>query len=204
MRGDQRTAEELLASARDGDGEAFRGLVEPYRHELQVHCYRILGSVQGAEDLLQETLLAAWRGIGGYEERASLRTWLYRIATNRWLNALRAGARRRHEHAAYRAELPMPEPSRRREEPSWLEPYPDVLLAGIADDVPGPGGPVRGQGVGVAGLPRGAASTAAEAAGRAGAAGRPGLSGRRGGDRSRHVRERRDHGAETSAGRAGT
>ncbi|YCK35319.1 sigma-70 family RNA polymerase sigma factor [Actinomadura sp. ATCC 39365] len=135
---DRRTPGDLLASARAGDGEAFRGLVEPYRHELQVHCYRILGSVHDAEDLLQETLLAAWRGIGDFEERASLRTWLYRIATNRCLNALRAGARRPHEHAAYRAEIPMPEPSRRREEPSWLEPYPDALLAEIPDDVPGP------------------------------------------------------------------
>jgi RNA polymerase sigma-70 factor (ECF subfamily) len=96
----QRPAGDLPALARRGDGEAFRGLVEPYRRELQVHCYRILGSVQDAEDLLQDTLLAAWRGIGGYEERASVRTWLYRIATNRCLNALRAGARRPHEHAA--------------------------------------------------------------------------------------------------------
>ena len=129
--------ETLLALARSGDGDAFRELVEPHRHELQVHCYRILGSVQDAEDLLQETLLAAWRGIGGYEERASVRTWLYRIATNRCLNALRAGARRPHEYPEARSEVPLPEPTRRRAEPSWLEPYPDVLL-GIADDVPGP------------------------------------------------------------------
>jgi RNA polymerase sigma-70 factor (TIGR02960 family) len=136
----QRSAEDLLALAlaRRGDGEAFRGLVEPYRRELQVHCYRILGSVQDAEDLLQETLLAAWRGIGGYEERASVRTWLYRIATNRCLNALRAGARRPHEYAAYHPEVPLPEPSHRRAEPSWLEPYPDVLLDEIADHMPGP------------------------------------------------------------------
>ncbi|RVX45048.1 RNA polymerase sigma-70 factor (ECF subfamily) [Nonomuraea polychroma] len=132
----QRSAEDLLALARGGDGEAFREIVEPYRRELQVHCYRILGSVQDAEDLLQETLLAAWRGIGGYEERASLRTWLYRIATNRCLNALRAGARR--PHPAYRPEVPLPEPSHRRAEPSWLEPYPDVLLDEIADHMPGP------------------------------------------------------------------
>jgi RNA polymerase sigma-70 factor (ECF subfamily) len=103
-----------------------------------VHCYRILGSVQDAEDLLQETLLAAWRGIGGYEERASVRTWLYRIATNRCLNALRAGARRPPEYAAYQPEVPLPEPTHRRAEPSWLEPYPDVLLDGIADQTPGP------------------------------------------------------------------
>jgi RNA polymerase sigma-70 factor (TIGR02960 family) len=131
-------AGDLLALARSGDGEAFRGLVEPYRRELQLHCYRILGSVQDAEDLLQETLLAAWRGIGGYEERASVRTWLYRIATNRCLNALRAGARRPPEYAAYQPEVPLPEPSHRRAEPSWLEPYPDVLLDEIADHMPGP------------------------------------------------------------------
>lgn len=131
-------AAELLALARGGDGEAFRGLVEPYRRELQVHCYRILGSVQDAEDLVQETLLAAWRGIGGYEERASVRTWLYRIATNRCLNALRAGARRPNDQAAYRSEAGLPEPSHRPAEPSWLEPYPDSLLDGIADHAPGP------------------------------------------------------------------
>src|SRR6478672_13086290 len=83
-----------LDRARAGDGDAFRELTAPYRGELQLHCYRILGSVQDAEDVLQETLLAAWRGLGQYEERASLRTWLYRIATNRCLNALRASGRR--------------------------------------------------------------------------------------------------------------
>ncbi|MFE2756553.1 sigma-70 family RNA polymerase sigma factor [Actinosynnema sp. NPDC059335] len=134
----QRSAEELLRLARGGDGEAFRGLVEPYRRELQVHCYRILGSVQDAEDLLQETLLAAWRGIGAFEERASVRTWLYRIATNRCLNALRAGTRRPNDYATYQPEVPLPEPSHRRAEPSWLEPYPDALLDEIADDLPGP------------------------------------------------------------------
>jgi RNA polymerase sigma-70 factor (TIGR02960 family) len=127
---------DLLARARDGDGEAFRRLVEPHRRELQVHCYRILGSLQDAEDLLQETLLAAWRGIGGYEERASVRTWLYRIATNRCLNALRSGERR--PRAVQQPPMPLPEPSRRRAEPSWLEPYPDALLDGIVDVAPGP------------------------------------------------------------------
>ncbi|MEV0715026.1 sigma-70 family RNA polymerase sigma factor [Asanoa sp. NPDC050611] len=127
-----------LALARSGDGEAFRRLVEPYRRELQVHCYRILGNVQDAEDLLQETLLAAWRGIGGFEERASVRTWLYRIATNRCLNALRTNARRPQEDVTYQPEVPLPEPSHRRSEPSWLEPYPDVLLDQIADQAPGP------------------------------------------------------------------
>src|SRR5262252_1205893 len=86
---------DLLSRAREGDGEAFRELAGPHRRELQVHCYRMLGSVQDAEDVLQDTLLAAWQGIGGYDaDRASLRTWLYRIATNRCLNTLRTASRR--------------------------------------------------------------------------------------------------------------
>src|SRR5258707_2144223 len=83
-----------LSRARAGDGDAFRELTDPYRRELQLHCYRILGSVQDAEDVLQETLLAAWRGLDGFEERSSVRAWLYRIATNRCLNALRDTGRR--------------------------------------------------------------------------------------------------------------
>src|SRR4051812_44531039 len=84
----------LLDRAREGDEDAFRALTDPYRRELHVHCYRILGSVQDAEDVMQETLLAAWRGLSGFEERASLRAWLYRIATNRCLNMRRDSARR--------------------------------------------------------------------------------------------------------------
>src|SRR5215467_100549 len=76
-----------LARAKAGDGDAFRELTDPYRRELQLHCYRMLGSVQDAEDMLQETLLAAWRGLDAFEGRSSMRTWLYRIATNRCLNA---------------------------------------------------------------------------------------------------------------------
>jgi RNA polymerase sigma factor (sigma-70 family) len=115
-----------LAKARSGDEQAFRELTDPYRRELQLHCYRILGSVQDAEDLLQETLLAAWRGLDQFQERASLRAWLYRIATNRSLNALRE-RRRRPSKAPSRPPASFPK-STRRAEPLWLEPYPDVLL----------------------------------------------------------------------------
>src|SRR5918911_2928752 len=83
-----------LKRAKGGDERAFATLVEPFLRELQLHCYRLLGSVQDAEDLVQETLLAAWRGLDGFEERASLRSWLYRIATNRSLNAIRDRGRR--------------------------------------------------------------------------------------------------------------
>jgi RNA polymerase sigma-70 factor (TIGR02960 family) len=127
---------ELLARARNGDGEAFRQLVEPHRHELQVHCYRILGSLADAEDLLQETLLAGWQSLAGYEERASIRSWLYRIATNRCLNWLRA-ARRHPQVEAPGLAVEPPEPTRLGEVP-WLEPYPDALLDEAADLEAGP------------------------------------------------------------------
>jgi RNA polymerase sigma-70 factor (TIGR02960 family) len=129
---DARVTEQTLASARGGDEAAFRELTDPYRRELQLHIYRIVGSAQDAEDLLQETLLAAWRGLAGFEERASIRAWLYRIATNRSLDVLRA-SRRRHESRM----IEMPEPTRYGE-PVWLQPYPDVLLEGIPDHAPGP------------------------------------------------------------------
>jgi RNA polymerase sigma-70 factor (ECF subfamily) len=121
-----------LVRARQGDDDAFRELTDPYRRELQLHCYRILGSVHDAEDMLQETLLSAWRGLESFESRASIRAWLYRIATNRCLNALRA--KRRHEPTPAPG---MPEPTRRGES-FWLEPYPDVLLEGLPDHAPGP------------------------------------------------------------------
>jgi RNA polymerase sigma-70 factor (TIGR02960 family) len=113
---------------------AFRELTEPHRRELQVHCYRILGSIQDAEDLAQETLVAAWRGFETFEGRASVRSWLYRIATNRCLNELRSRSRRPKEAQSMSDPL---EPTRLIE-PVWLEPYPDVQLEGLADAVPGP------------------------------------------------------------------
>src|SRR3954464_4617227 len=100
-----------IEQARTGDERAFAALVEPHRRELQLHCYRMLGSLQDAEDLVQETLLAAWRGIGDFEQRASLRAWLYRIATNRCLNALRDAGRRPVE------EMPMAPPPSRHAQP---------------------------------------------------------------------------------------
>ena len=91
-----------IQSAKAGDERAFGELVKPFERELRVHCYRMLGSLQDAEDLLQETLLAAWRGLGAFEERASLRTWLYRVATSRCLDALRSA--RRHTRPATAAD----------------------------------------------------------------------------------------------------
>jgi len=129
-------SDRLLAQARAGDQDAFRELVGPYRRDLQAHCYRILGSVQDAEDIVQETLLAAWRGLAGFEERSPVRAWLYRIATNRCLNALRDAGRRPPPQPPQRVFNP-PEPTGRGD-PAWLEPYPDVLLEGIADISPGP------------------------------------------------------------------
>ena len=125
----------LIARARAGDGEAFGELTEPYRRELQVHCYRMLGSVQDAEDAVQDTLLAAWQGLGGFEGRASLRRWLYRIATNRCLNALRSASRRpAKEWDIPKVELPEPT---RLGQIVWLEPFPDAYHDAIGAP-PGP------------------------------------------------------------------
>jgi RNA polymerase sigma-70 factor (ECF subfamily) len=127
---------DLITRAWAGDGDAFRELTEPHRRELKVHCYRMLGSLQDAEDALQETLLSAWRNIGEFEGRASIRTWLYRIATNRCLNALRMAGRR----PAIAWNIPgveAPTPTRLGEV-SWLEPYPDALLANATDMPLGP------------------------------------------------------------------
>jgi RNA polymerase sigma-70 factor, ECF subfamily len=142
----------LLARAQAGDGAAFGQLTEPFRRELHVHCYRMLGSAHDAEDMLQETLVAAWRAMAQFEGRSSLRAWLYRIATNQCLNALR-GAKgralgaRRVAAAAQGGGMPgggmpgqamaLPEPAA-SDEPVWLEPYPDAMLAELPDAAPGP------------------------------------------------------------------
>jgi RNA polymerase sigma-70 factor (TIGR02960 family) len=128
--------DDLISRARAGDGDAFRELTEAYRRELQVHCYRMLGSFQDAEDALQETLLAAWRGFAGFEGRASLRTWLYRIATNQCLNARRSTSRRTAKEWTV-PDVQPPEPTRLGEV-VWLEPYPDALLDGAIDVPIGP------------------------------------------------------------------
>ena len=122
------------------DRDAFQLLAEPYRRQLQVHCYRMLGSLHDAEDMVQETFLRAWRARERFEGRTSFRNWLYRIATNVCLNAVSS--------RSYRARVmpdaigsptdhppPLGEPAT---EIAWLEPYPDTLLDTVADSAPGP------------------------------------------------------------------
>jgi RNA polymerase sigma-70 factor (TIGR02960 family) len=127
---------DLIDRARAGDGDAFRELTEPYRRQLHVHCYRMLGSFQDAEDTLQDALMAAWQGLQGFEGRASLRTWLYQIATNRCLNARRSAGRRTAKEWSVPGVEP-PEPSRLGEV-VWLEPYPDSLIEDAIDMQIGP------------------------------------------------------------------
>jgi RNA polymerase sigma-70 factor (TIGR02960 family) len=123
----------LLARAHSGNSNAFAELTNPYRRELHVHCYRILGSFQDAEDILQETLLSAWQALDRFDGR-SLRAWLYRIATNRCLNYLRDSSRRPKVIAAVNSGSPFAGAGR-SDEPWWLEPYPDALIDAVE---PGP------------------------------------------------------------------
>ncbi len=131
-----------LDRARTGDAQAFEALMAPYVHELQLHCYRMLGSLSDAEDIVQETLIAAWRGLDGFAGRGSLRAWLYRIATNRCLNLLRDAARRRPPEPV--PPFDPPEPTRRGDV-TWLQPYPDTLLEQVADRAPGPDARYQGR-----------------------------------------------------------
>ncbi len=124
-----------LERARAGDEHAFRELTDPFAAELQLHCYRMLGSLTDAEDTLQETLLAAWRGLHGLSSPDALRAWLYRIATTRSLNALRAAKSRRPPEP-----VPPFDPTEPtvRSDVTWLQPYPDALLEQAAETAPGP------------------------------------------------------------------
>jgi RNA polymerase sigma-70 factor (TIGR02960 family) len=126
---------ELMVRAGNGDGDAFAQLTRPYHRELHVHCYRMLGSFQDAEDAFQDTLLAAWQHLGSFEDRSSLRTWLYRIATNKCLDARRSASRRPAQWNVPGVDLPDPT---RLGEVVWLEPYPDVRLAGAHEPSLGP------------------------------------------------------------------
>ena len=121
----------VLAAAQAGDEDAFRRLVEPHRRELHAHCYRMLGSLQDAEDALQETLLRAWRGLGGFQEGKALRPWLYRIATNASLDAI-AKRPKRLVHLDEPAWQPPDGPGTPLLESIWIEPYPDEQL-GLED-----------------------------------------------------------------------
>ena len=129
----------LVAAAQGGDRDAFQHLIEPHHLQLRAHCYRMLGSFHDAEDMVQETFLRAWRGLFGFDGRAPIHHWLYRIATNACLSALAGRARSRRvlpEMQNPPAEhMPEREPSY---EVLWLEPYPDLALEGIPDRAPGP------------------------------------------------------------------
>jgi RNA polymerase sigma-70 factor (TIGR02960 family) len=116
------------------DQETFSALVQPFRNELRLHCYRMLGSYQDAEDALQETLLAAWRNLGTFEHRSSMRTWLYRIATNQCLNARRSSSRREARESGV-PPMPLPAPTRLGEI-FWLEPTPDAQVGAVDESRP--------------------------------------------------------------------
>src|SRR5438874_5194547 len=128
---------QLLAAAREGDGDAFARLVAPYRVQLHAHCYRMLGSVADAEDALQETLLRAWRGLPRFEGRSSLRSWLYTIATNACLKAIERRPQRVLPIDYGPAADPHDGPAEPLLESVWVEPYPDAKL-GLEDGFAGP------------------------------------------------------------------
>jgi RNA polymerase sigma-70 factor, ECF subfamily len=120
-----------LAAALNGDQQAFTDLTEPYRRQLLAHCYRMLGSLEDAEDQVQETMLRAWRRLETYEGRATLRAWLYKIATNACLDLLSRRLKRSLPAALSAAADPLKPPDPPVFEPVWIEPYPDELLSPI-------------------------------------------------------------------------
>ncbi|HEX4625976.1 MAG TPA: sigma-70 family RNA polymerase sigma factor, partial [Solirubrobacteraceae bacterium] len=128
---------DLLAAARAGDEQAYQRLVEPHRGELHAHCYRMLGSTHDAEDALQETLLRAWRGLPRFEGRSSLRSWLYKIATNTSLNAVEKRPKRVLPVDYGPASDPHGGPGEPLVESVWIEPYPDERM-GLEDGRAGP------------------------------------------------------------------
>src|SRR5689334_11144361 len=132
----------LLDRARSGDEDAFAELTGPHRRELHVHCYRMLGSFEDADDAVQDTLLAAWRGLAGFQARASVRTWLYRVATNTCLNQIRTASRRPQMTEPLPVSAPAPTGA---ESVTWLQPYPDALLDALPDSNPGPDARVEQQ-----------------------------------------------------------
>ncbi len=127
---------ELVEAAARGDQDAFGRLVEPYQRELHAHCYRMLGSHADADDALQETLLRAWRALDRFERRSSLRSWLYRIATNACLRAIERRPKRVLPIDYGPAADPHDGPAAPVEEPIWLEPYPDTEL--VLEGLSGP------------------------------------------------------------------
>jgi RNA polymerase sigma-70 factor, ECF subfamily len=128
---------ELLEAARGGDENAFSGIVEAHRTELHAHCYRMLGSVHDAEDALQEALLRAWRGFPGFAGRSSLRSWLYKIATNACLDAIARRPKRVLPMDYGPATSPQVDPGEPLVESVWVEPYPDETL-GLEDGYAAP------------------------------------------------------------------
>jgi RNA polymerase sigma-70 factor, ECF subfamily len=122
-------ASENLAAAMAGDSAAFASLTEPFRRELLAHCYRMLGSTEDAEDQVQETFLRAWRRLQTYQGKGTLRAWLYKIATNTCLDVLDRRHKRSLPHEIFAPADPMLPPQPPVNEPVWIQPYPDELLA---------------------------------------------------------------------------
>jgi RNA polymerase sigma-70 factor (ECF subfamily) len=128
----------MTAESLQTDREHFSSIAEPHRRHLQLHCYRMLGSIHDAEDAVQETFLRAWRRLDSFEGRSSFRTWLYRIATNACLDALERRPRRMLPDAYGPPDDPQRRPASPVTEGIWLEPYPDSLLELVDEVEPGP------------------------------------------------------------------